>query len=247
MEGITRKIVRWGLAIFGIRGAFSAIRNAMSSIASEDNQIATDIEYMRWILAQTIKPVVEWLIKGLYLILSLINMITKALFHYDILAGKGANNFKKARTNSAGIAKNLKEANKQLAGFDEMNVLQDTSSAGGGGGAGGGLGDWEMPDFKGLEQQINNLLSNLKNKWFEFGESMRKSLYDMPFSVWTKAFGEWDLAVYGVTMAVHGLWTVVTGFFEAFKGLWEIIHGIITGDTEEVKQGFYDLFAYFSA
>lgn len=241
VERVTKKIVGWGLAIFGIRGAFSAIRNAMSSIATEDNQIATDIEYIRWILAQTIKPVVEWLIKGLYLILSLINMITKALFHYDILAGKGANNFKKARTNSAGIAKNLKEANKQLAGFDEMNVLQDTSSANGGG-AGGGLGDWEMPDLGSLEQQMTNLISNLKNKWFDFGEEMRKSLYDMPFSVWTKAFGAWDLAVYGVTMAVHGLWTAVTGFFQFFKGIWEIVYGLITGDTEKIKQGFADLF-----
>ena len=243
VEKVTKKIVHWGLALFGIHTAYNAIRQAMSTISTENSQIATDIEYMKWVLAQTVKPVVEWIIKGLYTILTLINMITKALFNYDILAGKGADNFKRAKANSAGIAKNLKEANKQLAGFDEMNVLSDTSSAGGGGGVGGSLGDWEMPDFASIEEKMTSLISNLKKKWFEFGNEMKTSLYDMPFSVWTNAFGEWDLAVYGVTMAVHGLWTVVTGFFEAFKGLWEIIHGIITGDTEEVKQGFYDLFA----
>lgn len=238
VEGITKKVVRWGLAVFGIRSAYMAIRQAMSSLSSENEQIATDMEYMRWILAQTLKPVVEWLVKGLYLILMLINMVTKALFRYDFLSGKGAENFKQAKINSSGVAKNLKEANKQLAGFDEMNVLSDTSSSSGaGGGVGGDLGNWEMPNFSSLEKEIENL----KNKWYDFGEEMRQSLYDMPFSKWTEAFGNWDLAMYGITETVYGLWEIVTGFFEFLKGIIDIIVGLITGDTELIKQGIVEM------
>lgn len=235
---ITKKVVRWGLAVFGIRSAYMAIRQAMSSLSSENEQIATDMEYMRWILAQTLKPVVEWLIKGLYLILTLINMVTKALFRYDFLSGKGAENFKQAKINSSGVAKNLKEANKQQAKFDEMNVLSDTSSSSGaGGGVGGDLGNWEMPNFSSLEKEIENL----KNKWYDFGEEMRQSLYDMPFSKWTEAFGNWDLAIYGITETVYGLWEIVTGFFEFLKGIIDIIVGLITGDTELIKQGIVEM------
>ena len=63
-----------------------------------------------------------------------------------------------ASKNLGKAAKSAKEVKKQLAGFDEMNVLQDTtSSAGGSGGAGGadvgglgdlgGLGDFNLGDL----------------------------------------------------------------------------------------------------
>ena len=233
--GVITKVGKWALAIFGIRSAYNMIRGAVSALSSENEQIATDIEYMRWILAQTLKPVVEWIIKGLYLIITLINAISNSVFGVNLLANKGADNFKKMQKSVGGVSAGLKEAKKQLAGFDEMNILQDNTSGGSGGvgGIGGGMGNWEAPNF----DEYSNEINKMKDNWMSFGEEMRRSIEDMPFSIWLKAFQEWGVAVYGVTTVVYGLWEVITGFGEFVVGLVQMIYGLITGNTELVKKG----------
>lgn len=234
LKDIVSKVTRWGMAIFGVRSAYMAIRQAMSTLSSENEQIATDIEYMRWILAQTLKPVVEWIIKGLYLILTLVNMVSVALFRYNFLAGKGADQFKKMKKSTGGIASDLKEARKQLSSFDEMNILADNVKAsGGGGGIPSGIDEWEMPEFSTMEQKIKDFM----DKWRRFGEEMKQSLYKMPFSKWTDAFGQWDLAIYGVTQTVHGLWGMITNMIGFVTGIIQTIHGLITGNTDEIEKG----------
>ena len=238
LDDVTHKVTKWGLALFGIRSAYMFIRQTMSTLSSENEQIANDIEYMRWILAQTLKPVIEWIIKGLYLILTLINMVSVALFRYNFLAGKGADQFKKMKKSTGGIASDLKEARKQLASFDEMNILADNVKAsGGGGGVPGGIDEWDTPDFGEMEQKI----LKFKTDWFNFGDEMEKMLYNMPFSVWTDAFGQWDLAMYGLTETIHGIWGLITTFFSFVGHASQVLHGIITGNVGETKTGFMGL------
>ena len=241
VSDVITKMGKWTLAIFGIRTAYNLIRGAISTLSSENQQIATDIEYMRWILAQTLKPVVEWIIKGLYFIISLINSISMSIFNVNILSGKSADQFKKVKQTTGGIASNLKDAKKQLAGFDEMNVLQDTSSSSGGGGGGGvggaDMGDWTPPDLSNYTKQIEGL----KKNWMDLGKSMEFYLKNVDLMTWFKAFGLWGLAVRGVTQYVYGLWNVVTGAIQFVKGAIELIYGLITGDTEKIKQGIHDM------
>lgn len=236
IEKNINKVKRWALAIFGIRSAYMAIRSAMSQITSEDSQIATDIEYMKWVLAQTLKPVVEWLVRALYTVLALINAISQSIFGINILAGKSAEDFKNMKKNAGGISGALKEAKKQLAGFDEMNVLQDTSSSGGAGG-GFNMDDWEMPNMN----EFNKNVKEAKNEWMGFGEEMRQSIEEMPFEIWLKAFGAWGVAVRGVTEFVYGLWEIVTGLVQFTKGALELIVGLTTNDTEKIKTAVFDM------
>jgi chaperonin cofactor prefoldin len=236
IEKNINKVKRWALAIFGIRSAYMAIRSAMSQITSEDSQIATDIEYMKWVLAQTLKPVVEWLVRALYTVLALINAISQSIFGINILAGKSAEDFKNMKKNAGGISGALKEAKKQLAGFDEMNVLQDTTSSGGAG-SGFNMDDWEMPNMN----EFNKNVEEAKNKWMVFGEEMRQSIEEMPFGIWLKAFGAWGVAVRGVTEFVYGLWEIVTGLVQFTKGALELIVGLTTNDTEKIKTAVFDM------
>lgn len=84
---------------------------------------------------------------------------------------------------AAGAAKKL---NKQLAGFDEMNVLQEKDTGGSGGGGGGGAGGggaggsaaitdykWDTSGLDDAKNKIEELANKIKD-WFK------------------KAFGEWD-------------------------------------------------------
>lgn len=132
-----KKVSRWALAIFGIRGAYSMVRQAMSTISQYDEQLATNIEYIKYALANTLKPIIETLVNLAYKLLVYINMISLAWFGVNLFANSSAKSFENAKKELGGATKNAKELKKQLAGFDEMNVLSDTS--GGGANAGGGI------------------------------------------------------------------------------------------------------------
>jgi len=234
ISAVTKKVGKWALAVFGIRSAYMMIRQAINTIASEDDQIATDIEYMKWVLAQTLKPVVEWLIQALYYVIALINSISKQILNVNLLTGKSAEDFKNMKKNSAGVSKNLADAKKQLAGFDEMNVLSDNSA---GGGAGSGIEDWEAPDLSKYEKEVEQLGS----AWQKFGEEMKETLDNTPIEMWFGAFGKWGLAVRGVTEFVYGLWEAVSGVVQFIKGVVQLIYGLITGDTEKIKEGIINM------
>lgn len=80
-------------------------------------------------------------------------------------------------SDAAGAAKKL---NKQLAAFDEMNVLREQDASGGGGSGGGGAGgggaggynfDWDTSIVEGAADKIAKLVDKLKKKLKElFGE-----------------------------------------------------------------------------
>lgn len=157
MKDIVKSAVQWGLAIFGVRAVYGFIRNSISTISQYNSQIGTDIEYIRFALASTLEPVIIRIIQLVYKLLYYIGYIAKAWFGVNIFAGASADRFAKAKDSSGGVAKNVgkaaknaKELNKQLAGFDEMNILQDNSnkdSDTGGGGGGGGAGGINTPSF----------------------------------------------------------------------------------------------------
>ena len=121
---ITKKVVRWGLAIFSIRGAYMAIRRAVSVISEQDEQLGANIEYMRNALAYALEPIVRRIVEWLKQMMYYVGYLTKAWF--------GRNIFENANKSLKSASKSAKELKKQLAGFDEMNVLSSDSSTGGG-------------------------------------------------------------------------------------------------------------------
>ena len=131
VKDITRNALRWALAIFGIRSAYNFLRNSIGIISTYNEQVATDIEYIKYALAMILEPVVIRLINLVKTLLMYVGYIVKAWLGVNIFANSGAKKFKDAKDNLKGASKNAKELNKQLAGFDEMNVLQDQKDKGG--------------------------------------------------------------------------------------------------------------------
>lgn len=123
---VIKKITRWGLAVFGIRSAYNFVRQSISTLSSENEQLATDVEYIRYAIASTLQPVIERLIQLVFRLLQYVNYLAQAWFGVNLFANANA----KAMNKAVGSAKQL---HKQLAGFDEMNVLNDTSDGGAGG------------------------------------------------------------------------------------------------------------------
>lgn len=121
-----KKVAKWGLAIFGIRSAYLAVRSAMGTISQYDDKLASDVEYIKYALAYTLKPVIEWILNAVVKLLQYVNYIAKAWTGKNLF--KTADAFKNAQKNAKGLNKELQ---KTTASFDEMNVLQDNKSGGG--------------------------------------------------------------------------------------------------------------------
>lgn len=150
LESVIKKVTRWGLAVFGVRSAYMFIRQAMSTLSQYDDQMAVNIEYIRYMLASVLKPVIETLINLVYKLLAYVNYISQAWFGINLFANASVSAFKKQNSAIKSTNKSAKELQKTLAGFDEMNILQDNGSTKVGGG-GGGISTPNFPSMENVE------------------------------------------------------------------------------------------------
>jgi len=169
MTDLIRKTGRWIMALFGVRGVIGLISRASSTLAQYNQQYATDLEYIRYVLAMTLAPILEWIVKVIYTILSLVNTITQALFGWNIFANASADAFARSRKSMGGMAKSAKEIAKTLSNFDEMTVLQEN---GGLGNAGSNIGGGGIPS-QDLSKSVKSLID-----WKSIWEKIKKWFSD---------------------------------------------------------------------
>ena len=144
IQNSIKSVARLALGVFGVRSAYLALRRASSNLASYDKQYAANIEYIRYALTQAIAPVLRWIVRLAATLLGYINTILNGWFGINLFSRGSAENFNKMKASTGGISKAVKEIKKQLAGFDEINMLTDQSDTGTKAG-GGGVG--ATPDF----------------------------------------------------------------------------------------------------
>lgn len=129
LDSSLRKIGRMVLGIFSIRSAYGALQRASSTLAQYDKKYASNLEYIRYILAQTLAPVLQWVLGLVEKLLGYINYLAKAWFNVSLFSKSSAKNFMDAQKSTSKMKKDL-----QSTGFDEQTVLQDTSDTGASGG-----------------------------------------------------------------------------------------------------------------
>lgn len=117
MKKVVKNVIRWGLAIFGVRSAYLFIRQAMSTLAQYDDKLAADLQYIRYALASVLEPIIRRIIELVYKLLQYIG--------YIAYAWTGRNIFENANKGLNEANKSAKELKKTLAGFDEMNILSN--------------------------------------------------------------------------------------------------------------------------
>lgn len=137
IDKVVKKVGKWALAVFGVRSAYMFIRQAMSTLSQYNEQLASDIQYIKYAIATTLEPIIERIIQLAYKLLAYIALIAKAWFNIDLFANASVDKFKAVNDNLKGANKSAKELQKTLAGFDEMNILQENGTTAIGGGGGG--------------------------------------------------------------------------------------------------------------
>lgn len=207
---VIKTIGKWSLAIIGIRSVYNGIRKAISMVSSQSEQVAGQIKVMSTAVANTLTPLVQSIMNVIAKIMVYINTIFakitgRALFDFDKA-------FKDANKNAKGTAKSI---SKMVAGFDEMNVLQDSSSSGGGGGI-------SSNPFTALENiDIGATIGNLWKKMTEFFENtnwqeLGTKTYEKLKEVFTNIdWGGIASAIFeGIGAVLGGLAGFIWGFFK---------------------------------
>lgn len=145
--------------------------------------------------------------------------------------GGGADNASKGLDGATGSAKKLKKEMQQLAGFDEMNVLQeqpDDAGGGGGGGAGGGaggLGDLNpaMLDFVDPLAEIDNKAQEILKSFGKVGEFFKTLWNTAPVQAFASLVGA----------QLNFIWQLVsqlgTAIWNNMVGTWELIAPNVMG------------------
>lgn len=135
-----KHIGRLALGIFSVASAYRLMSAASSTLGQYDEKYATNLEYIRYLIAQAIAPALKYVVNLASTLLSYLNYILNAWFGITLFSKNSAKNFMKAKNSTGGISKNTGKIKKDLqtTPFDEMNILTDTSDSGTSGGAGGG-------------------------------------------------------------------------------------------------------------
>ena len=158
---------RLALGIFGIRSAYLGVRQAISTLSQYNSTLANQIQAIKLALITAIEPVINFIVNIVSKAVSFIGYILKMLFGIDIFARATALSFGKINAGASGASKAVKEIRKQLAGFDEANVLNKDGSVGALGGIGGGSagGVNDLADaLKQLDDDGEKVFKNFR-KW----------------------------------------------------------------------------------
>lgn len=222
IQGQISKIGKMAFAIIGIRTAWNAVRSAINIVSQYNSQVSTDLEYMRYCIANALVPIVQSLIKLLYTALSYINAISTAWFGINLFSNSSAKNFQKMKNNASGTAKSAKEIQKSLQGFDEMNILQDNT-----GSTGGSVGvSTPSMDLRNMQGEIPAWL-----KWIIENKDIILSV----MAGVTAGLLAWKLGLGGIKAL--GIGVMVAGVVLAIQGLIAYLNDPTFNNFGKVIQG----------
>lgn len=214
-----KKVSKWALAVFGIRSAYMFVRNSISTLSQYNEQLAADIEYINFALASSLEPIITRLVDLVFQLLYYVNSLAKAWFNVDLFANASINSFKKAN-------KSANELKKNLAGFDEMNVLNENGSV-------GALGA-KTPSYDLSKMFDEEQVVEVKKFWKEIDNFWEKDLITITENV----SGIWGTFFKGLGLSGTGFYSIFKGVFESIGGLLLILVGVFAGNEELIKKGW---------
>lgn len=214
----TKSLIKMAAAVFSIRGIYTLARRAASEYLNSNEQLANQVQGIWNAVAQAVGPIVNQIISWVVTLISYINAFIKMLTGIDLVAKGNAAALNKQASAAGKVAKETEKANKQLAAFDEMNVLQSESSNGGGGDSSGA----QVPVLEVDQVNIDDIVAKLE-KLFE------------PFaSAWDK-YGEAFISSF--KYGLNSIWELIKTIASSFEEVWlngtgektcSLIFGILT-------------------
>ena len=157
--GTIKSIAKMSLAVFGVQGAFTGIRSIVSQITSQNEELSNQLSSIKGALASAFEPALKTIVDWASRAFQYVSALIKALTGIDVIANYNAKALKKQADATASASK----ASLSLAGFDEINKVDD-NSGGGGGGAGASLLADDL-DTSAFTAKIEELKQKVADIW----------------------------------------------------------------------------------
>lgn len=233
LDKMTTKIKRFGLSLLGIRSIWALVSRASSAYLAQDTEMANKLQ-AAWVgLGSILAPIINFIATLMLKLVSVVNMVVKALTGVDLIAKATAKSMKGA----AGSAKSL---NKALAGFDELNNLDSDMGAGAGA---GGINwadafatidtDWATM-MESFYNTVDTMSANVLNK---IQTAKNKAIGIMQDMGWASG------VINGYSLMMDGIGELWVGLTDVVKGVVEVIDGILTLDIDKIWKGLVDFFS----
>ena len=227
-----KKVGRLVIAVLGARGAYMVLRRAINSCMEGNEELSQKINAIWNALGAIIEPVVVGIINIIYKFIGYINYLVKVLTGIDFVANANAKALNKQAKATKKLTQVTKEANKQLAAFDEMNVLKEDTSAIDNGQAAATLDLPELTDeekeslnvIAGIFREIGNAIQwvidkckELKKWWVELDDTTKALIITLGvvglIGVLVTGISGWSvvLAIGAVVLAIMGLNALING------------------------------------
>ena len=195
IKGAIKKIGKMSLAVFGIRGAYRAVRMALTEYLATNQQLAGQIDTLKSLFAQVLGPAIEWVVNLLIKGVAAINSFVYALTGINFVA----------KANAAALKKQA-EASQQTAGFDEQTKLS-------GNGSESGVGT--LPDGTSMDLSFLDPLM----------ESLRKFKEDItPLLNTLKGLGSWVLENVLIPLADWAVNSVIPAFLNVLGAAFLVLN-----------------------
>jgi len=249
------------VVLFAIVGVLALIIGSFSKLNEENEEVHKQWEEIKNTMSNALSqigsaianvflPVIQKILDGLKTMLQYIGYILKAWFGIDIFTKSTSKNLKNG-VNSA------KEMNKQLAGWDEMTVLQDNKSSGANGSSGALLEPLEEGDVPRWLKWIADNGDKVKKIILAIATAIGTALLVLNL---TNPVG-WVLLVIGALGLLLSYWEEIKTFFskvaswvkekiidpvvDLFVGLYETLKKIFTPIVEFFTSIFSTIFNNF--
>lgn len=201
---LTKKISRYALSLFSLGTIYSLVSRASSAYLTQDVELANKLQ-SAWVgLGAILAPIIEKMANYIIKLVSYINVFAQALTGVNYIA-KATSKYMNT------VASSAKEANKQLASFDELtNLASETSSTGTTSNPFDAFDDVELDDS--IVKKLQDMAYWLKENWN-----------------WIKVVGATLLTVFAISKlagAVRGIGTVTTAL--GTGGLWGALSPFLT-------------------
>ena len=169
----TAGIKKLGLALVGVRSAFTAVRSAMQEYMNYDTNLRDSLSQTWASLGSLLAPILEYVIKLFGTAVAYVRAFVKALTGVDLVA--------RANSKAVGaMGDSAKKALGSLAKFDDLNTVDFSESSG----SGSDLKPLTTPDIDttGIDR-FADLIKNgdWYNLGFELGEKINEGLSSINF------------------------------------------------------------------
>lgn len=218
------KVGKWALAVFAVSSAYSLVNNAMSTLTQYDDQMQSNLQYIQYALASTLKPLIEIILNLVVKLLQYVNYIAQAWFGINLFGS--AKDFKSMADSSKKTAKNVKETKKSLVGgIDEITNLDPDKNDSSNSGADSGI---KMPSF-----DLNSMDGPVPS-WLQWIVDNKDLILSVMAGI-TAGLLAWKLGLgalksFGLGIAIAGIVYAIQAVIAYLKDpSWQNFGKIITG------------------